>query len=362
VNDAARSLPAGEAPDQSAARPDVDRLFADLAQEPWRFDLWHVLRWIDAKHPHLPPLGRSPNAELEPLRIGQEPSLAFAQSQLFALEPATDGGVPRLSILGFGLFGPNGPLPIHLTEYARERLLYHDRTFVRFADILHHRFALLFYRAWADVQSTASLDRPGDDRFGRYSASLIHLGEKSLAGRDAVADHGKLFVSGHLVRQTRNAEGLERILATYFRAKVRVEQWVSHWLALSRDQQTRLGAGRDAEQIGLGAVAGAKVPDVQSSFRVRMGPLSLAEYESHLPGGLPFSQMLAWLRNYIGYELAWDVRLVLRREEVPRATIGSSVRLGFTTGLGERRREDNADDLVLVHETIVARQGWILAH
>jgi type VI secretion system protein ImpH len=362
VNDPARSLPTGEPPAQSATRTAVDRLFADLTEEPWRFDLWHVLRWLDAKHPDFPPLGRSPNAGLEPLRIGQEPSLAFAQSQLHAFEPGKDGALPRLSILGFGLFGPNGPLPIHLTEYARERLLYHDRTFVRFADILHHRFTLLFYRAWADVQSTASLDRPGDDRFGRYSSSLIHLGEKSLSGRDAVADHAKLFVSGHLVRQTRNAEGLERILATYFRARVRIEQWVSHWLALSREQQTRLGGGRDAEQVGIGAVAGAKVPDVQSSFRIRMGPLSLAEYESHLPGGLPFSQMLAWLRNYIGYELGWDVRLVLRREEVPRATIGSSVRLGFTTWLGDRRRQDDADDLVLVHETIVARQGWVLAH
>jgi type VI secretion system protein ImpH len=362
VNNTARDLPQDGAPAQSATRPEVDRLFADLTAEPWRFDLWHVLRWLDAKHPQFPVLGRSPNAELEPLRIGQEPSLAFAQSQLYALEPGHDGRRPRLSILGFGLFGPNGPLPIHLTEYARERVLYHDRTFVRFADILHHRFTLLFYRAWADVQSAASLDRPGDDRFGRYSSSLIHLGEASLAQRDAVAEHAKLFVSGHLVRQTRNAEGLERVLATFFRARVRVEQWVSHWLALAREQQTRLGGGRDAEQIGIGAVAGEKVPDVQSSFRIRMGPLSLAEYESHLPGGMPFSQMLSWLRNYIGYELAWDVRLVLRREEVPRATIGGSVRLGFTTWLGERRRGDDADDLVLVHETIVARQGWLLAH
>ena len=107
------------------------------------------------------------------------------------------------------------------------------------------------------------------------------------------------------------------------------------------------------------AVAGEKVPDVQSRFRIRFGPLSLAEYESHLPGGTPFAQMLAWLRNYIGYELAWDVRLVLRHEEVPRAAIGSSVRLGWTTWLGTRRREDDADDLVLVHETIVARQSLL---
>lgn len=346
---------------RTATRPELDAFFSALAAEPWRHDLWHVLRWLDAKHPELPPLGRSPNADLEPLRVGQEPSLAFAQTQLHAFDPGKEGRRPRLSILGFGLFGPNGPLPIHLTEYARERVLNHDDTFVQFANILHHRFTLLFYRAWADVQSTASLDRPGDDRFGRYSASLIHLGETSVRDRDAVADHAKLFVSGHLVRQTRNAEGLERILATFFRARVRVEQWAWQWLALAREQRTRLGAQRDAEQLGIGAVAGEKVPDVQSRFRIRLGPLSLAEYESHLPGGTPFAQMLAWLRNYIGFELAWDVRLVLRRAEVPRATIGGSVRLGWTTWLGDRRPDDDADDLVLVHETIVARQA-LLAH
>ncbi len=358
VNDTTPA-PAAEPSPQSSVRPDVARFYADLAEEPWRFDLWHVLRWLDARHPEFPVLGRSPKAGLEPLRVGQEPSLAFAQSQLYAFDPGRDGRLPSLSILGFGLFGPNGPLPIHLTEYARERLLNHDRTFVAFANILHHRFTLLFYRAWADVQSAASLDRPGDDRFSRYSSSLIHLGEASLTGRDAVADHAKLFVSGHLVRQTRNAEGLERILATFFRARVRIEQWVSHWLVLAREQQTRLGGGRDAEQIGIGAVAGEKVPDVQARFRIRVGALSLVEYESHLPGGKPFAQMLAWLRNYVGYELAWDVRLVLRREEVPRAAIGSSVRLGWTTWLGDRRREDDADDLVLVHETIVARQALL---
>jgi type VI secretion system protein ImpH len=357
VNEPAPPEPAAEDGLQSAVRPDVDAFVAAIASEPWRYDLWHVLRWFNAKHPLLPPLGFAPRPGLEPLRVGQEPSLAFAPSQLHSLEPGTDGGPPRLAILGFGLFGPNGPLPTHLTEYARQRKFAHgDLTFVRFADVLHHRFTLHFYRAWADAQSTVSLDRPGDDRFTRYTASLVQLGEDSLRNRDAVADHAKLYVAGHLVRQTRNAEGLERILATFFRAGVRVEQWVSHWLTLAREQRTRLGAGRDAEQIGVGAVAGEKVPDVQSSFRIRLGPLSLADYESHLPGGTPFAQMLAWLRNYIGYELGWDVRLVLRREEVPRASIGGSSRLGWTTWIGERRRADDADDLVLVHETIAMRQ------
>ena len=330
-----------------------------LQEEGPTYDFFAAVRRIECANTDLPKVGTSLKPVDDPVRFCMEPFLAFPTSTLAKVTSDRNANVPRVYVNFIGLFGPNGPLPIHLTEYARERILYHDRTFVSFANILHHRFTLLFYRAWADVQSAASLDRPGDDRFSRYSASLIHLGEPSVQKRDAVADHAKLFMSGHLVRETRNAEGLERILSTFFRAGVRIEQWVSQWLALAREQQTRLGGGRDAEQIGIGAVAGEKVPDVQSRFRIRFGPLSLAEYESHLPGGTPFAQMLAWLRNYIGYELAWDVRLVLRHEEVPRAAIGSSVRLGWTTWLGTRRREDDADDLVLVHETIVARQSLL---
>jgi type VI secretion system protein ImpH len=342
----------------AAPRVEIDLVLAAIAAEPFRYDLWHVLRWLDAKHPMLPPLGRAPKPDLEPVRIGQEPALAFAPAQIHALQPGTDGRPPRLSILGFGLLGPNGPLPIHLTEYARERLRAHnDPTFVRFLDLLHHRFTLLFYRAWVGSQAAASLDRPGDDSFSRYAASLVHLGDPALRNRDAVEDHAKLYVAGHLVRETRNAEGLEKILENFFRASVRIEQWVSHWLTLAREQQTRLGAGRDAERIGIGSVVGARVPDVQSRFRIRLGPLSLADYESHLPGGKPFRQMLAWLRNYVGFELCWDVRLVLRRDEVPQAALGSSARLGWTTWMGARPKGADADDLVLIHETIAARQG-----
>ena len=150
----------------------------------------------------------------------------------------------------------------------------------------------MFYRAWADAQPTVSLDRPGDDNFSRYLSSLIHLGDDTLRNRDAVPDHAKIFGAGHLVRETRNAEGLQQLLEIAFRTRIRVEQWVSHWLALAPEQRTCLGRGRSSEQLGVGTVAGASVPDVQGKFRVCVGPQSLGEYEDHLPDGRSFLQLL----------------------------------------------------------------------
>src|SRR5207245_2137360 len=136
----------------------------------------------------------------------------------------------------------------------------------------------------------------------RYVGSLVHLGDATLRNRDAVPDHAKFFAAGHLVRETRNAEGLQSILALFFGAPAKIEQFVLHWLDLPPDQRTQLGADRVAEQLGVGAVAGSSVPDVQTKFRIRLGPLGLAEYEDHLPGGTRFRQLLAWVRNYIGFE------------------------------------------------------------
>ncbi|MGN6983261.1 type VI secretion system baseplate subunit TssG, partial [Neisseria sp. P0009.S007] len=82
----------------------------------------------------------------------------------------------EISINGFGLFGPSGPLPLHLTEYAYERQHQHgDRTWTGFANMLQHRLAVLFYRAWANAQSIISLDKNAEDRFGKYIASFNGL-------------------------------------------------------------------------------------------------------------------------------------------------------------------------------------------
>jgi predicted component of type VI protein secretion system len=46
--------------------------------------------------------------------------MIFAPAELAAWWPAS-GRPARLLVYFFGLLGPNGPLPLHLTEYARER-------------------------------------------------------------------------------------------------------------------------------------------------------------------------------------------------------------------------------------------------
>jgi type VI secretion system protein ImpH len=340
----------------------LEAFWADVSREPYRFDLYYTLRRIDAADPQLPPLGRAARPADEPLRLAQEPSLAFAPSTLASVDAPRGNVPPRLVIRSFGLFGPNGPLPNHLTEYARDRLLNNnDPTFARFADIFHHRLILLFYRAWADAQSVVSLDRRDDDRFSRYVASIVGIGLPAQRRRDAVADHAKLANAGHFVRLTRNAEGLAAMLRGFFGTQVQIVQYCCHWLKLSPQQRTRLGLPGPGSTLGVAAIAGNAIWDGQSRFRIELGGMSLGEYEAFLPGGKRFRQLVAWLRNYIGIEFAWDARLLLQAREVPRPILGQACRLGWTTWIGVRRSTTPAGDLVLNCERWAARVGPTLA-
>lgn len=348
----------------------LERLFSGLAADATRFDFYYALRHVDANMPSDIPLGRSPRPRNEPLRLTQHPSLMFAPSTLYQYrEGVAANGLGRLAVHHFGLFGPNGALPQHLTEYVQERILhYKDESMARFCDIFQHRMILLSYRAWADCQAAASLDRPGRDHFSRYASSLIALGQPSLQNRDSVPDHLKLHHAGHLVRLTRNPEGLTRALGALLRVPVAMQEYCIQWLRLAEEDQTRLSSvasagdggqhrielGTASSRLGQGAIAGAKVPDVQHKFRLRIGAMSLTEFERYLPGGVRFMQVRDWVRNYIGIELAWDAQIVLQREAVPAVRLGSFGQLGWTSWLGmpAARRNRDVDDVILDAERL----------
>jgi len=325
-----------------------------LAREPHRYDFYQVMRRLECAHPDRPRWGMALRPGDEPVRLGQDPELTFAPAPLASFTPAGSDRRARLAIRLFGLMGPNGPLPLHLTEYARERLLHSgDRTFARFLDMLSHRFVALFYRAWAQSQPTVAADRPGDDRFRAFVGAFIGLAPPAFRDRDTVPDAAKLAAAGMLAPQVRNADGLRSLLAEYFRVPVRLREFIGQWLDLARSDQTALAATH--ARLGQGAVLGRRFHDRQCRFRIDLGPLSRSVYESFLPTGDLLRPLIDWVRNYVGFEYAWDLRLALTADEVPVMTLGEAGRLGWTSWLGLRPLTRPADELVLDAEAALTR-------
>ena len=333
-----------------------ETFYADLEREPFQHDFLFAVRKIETLHPDKPRTGTAARPQDEPVRFTQEPSMSFAPAALSKFERSTHNGLPRMQQRFFGMLGPNGPLPLHLTEHARERILHHaDPTFARFLDVFHHRFLALFYRAWAQAQPTASFDRPREDRFADYVGSLVGIGAPALKNRDASGDHVKLYFSGWLSRQLRNSDGIRAILSGYFQLPAKVEEFVGHWMQLPESQRTRLGGLGSGSQLGVGAVIGERVWDRQHKFRLHFGPLSLAEYEALLPSGQSLSSLVAIVRQYFCNEYEWDLRLSLKADEVPPARLGQYGRLGWTTWLSPYSKTKAAEDLTLNVEGILAR-------
>lgn len=326
-----------------------NQYWQDLEKAPYAHSFYQVLRFIDARSNLIKPIGRNALPRHEPIRMRQEPSMSFAPSNLTKVE-RQPGKPTTISILGFGLFGPNGPLPLHVTEYVHERIHhYKDHTHSAFADIFHHRLITLFYRAWADAQSTVSLDRQ-DDSFSRHVASLISLGLDSLLQRDEINDHLKFYFAGHFARQSRNPEGLILILKNFFGVDVQLKEFIHQWIDLQPEHQIKLGEN----SLGLGqeTILGSRIKDAQHKFRLVFGPLSREQYRSFFPNGKRSRELVSWVRQYIGIELAWDTQLVLDKNDIEGIRLGQTGSLGLESFLGHRAPErGHFDEVYFDYET-----------
>jgi type VI secretion system protein ImpH len=75
--------------------------------------------------------------------------------------------------------------------------------------------------------------------------------------------------------------------------------------------------------------------------------MSFSDYQRMLPEGDSLGRLAAWIKNYVGDELSWELQLILAAPEVPRISLGKLGRLGWSTWLGSKTFEKDVDNLVL---------------
>jgi type VI secretion system protein ImpH len=324
----------------------------ELIKEPYSFGFFAALRLLESFYRSSPRVGYSSRPVDDRIRIGQTPSLNFAPSTISSYTLTPDD-TSQLKVLFYGLFGSNGPLPLHLTEHTLNRMRNDDSTLADFADMFHHRLLCFFYRAWADKEPTVQLDRPEKDRFSFYVGSLLGIGDISLQNRDNIPDHTKLHFAAHLGCHTKHVEGLESILKDFFRVPVKIQEFIGEWLAIPKNSYCYLNNDHSTGQLGVSAVIGVRTWQCQHKFRINMGPMSLAKYESFLPTDTSLlKNLLSLVNNYVGFELNWDLNLMLNKNEVPTTQLGKYGQLGWTSWLQAEKREYDANDLYIARENI----------
>jgi type VI secretion system protein ImpH len=287
-----------------------------------------------------------------------------------------------MTVTFLGLYGPSGILPRHYTELLLKLEMYQrgpERRALRdWLDLFNHRLISLFFRSWEKYRFPLAYERglptaPEPDAFTRVLYCLVGLGLPPLRGRLRVStreetptapprekmlaridDLALLHYAGLLAQRPRSAVALEQLLGDFFGLSVRVRQFHGTWLQLERANQTQVGLS--GCELGISAVAGERVWDVQSKVRLRLGPLRLAQFDSLLPDPAPqavrkaFFLLVHLVRFYLGPELDFDVQLVLRAPYVPATQLedtgGLGPRLGWNTWMLSAPAGDDAEDPV----------------
>ncbi|MBK8096560.1 MAG: type VI secretion system baseplate subunit TssG [Planctomycetes bacterium] len=316
-----------------------------LRTEPFAFDFYRAMRLLECAFGDRERLGRSVRPANDPVRLGQQPGMAFPPGAVAGFGRAGRSGVELLRVHLFGLTGPNGPLPLHLTEYVLDRMRAGDSTLAAFLDVFHHRLLSLFWRAWADAQPSVSLDRPQQDRFGFWLACLFGAGVDSGGARDPRLGRVLRHWAGHLARGPGDAEGLAALLGSFFGAPVAIEPFVGRWLPIP-DAAAR-HFGWNGYRLGDDAMLGDEFWDCTQTVRIVIGPLSLAHYERLLPGGASWQRLLDLLGSCLAPELAFEVRLLLQADEVPTCGLGDQRRLGWTSWLHDPPVRRGAAELTI---------------
>lgn len=323
-----------------------------LRQEPHRFSLFAALRLLEQMDPARPRLGEARRPADESVRFEQPPHLTFAPSDVAAVQAGPHGRL-RLSQYGFGMFGPNGALPFHLTEFVFERRRHHEDAAVSdFVNLFQHRLTALFYRAWADSDPVACHSRPDDDDFAAFLGALIGVFDESARSRDSIPDYAKLCRAGQLGAASKAADSLEAVLSDYFRQKIEVREFVGSWLRIPEELRTRLGGTDDSAVLGRSATLGAESWQRQGKFEVVVGPMPFEAFLQFLPGSRALRALADFIRFYTSGEWAWQVRLLVEKGDAPGVALSQVGRLGWTSWLG--RKADVAADVVLRDEQAVA--------
>lgn len=316
---------------------DVERrIFQELlAEEPFRWQFFQAVRLLARIDPDHAGVGNFVQPATEVVRFAARASTEFPASEIHALRFG-ESRPPLMTVNFMGLTGPSGVLPLVYTELVIDRGRNKDHALRELLDIFNHRMISLFYKAWEKHKFPVPYEREGADAVSSYLKAFLGLGTPGLSDRQDVSDRSLVYYAGLLAHRPRSAAALQQLLADYFEVPAEVHQFCGSWYKLDRGAQTKLtDTPLESARLGAGAVVGDEIWDLHAGVRIRFGPLTRAQYVEFLPGNPGHGALSALLKFYANEEYAFELQLVLKRDETPPCELGSEgingSRLGWLT-------------------------------
>lgn len=271
-------------------------------------------------------------------------SFGFPGSDIDSLEYFEDNGQPRarLRLNLISLVGAGSPLPAFYGEQALEYESKGQPT-RDFLDVFHHRLQRLLLPTWRKYRYHARFERQAADPFSAQLFALIGLGGKVIRDTNELNWKRLLPYLGLLSLRAHSAALIESVLRYYFKhAELTIEQCIERLVHIRDEQLNRLGTANS--RLSEDLVLGESVRDRSSKFRVHIRELDWQRFHDFLPTGIGYQPLCALVRFTLRDPLDYDIRLVLRHEEIQELRLDeqNACTLGWTSWLGR----EHADGIV----------------
>jgi type VI secretion system protein ImpH len=271
----------------------------------------------------------------DPLGMGRiqfepDPSFGFPPSDIVSIERRDDRIVFTLSFMG--LVGVTSPLPVYFADF----IVQHEAeagALLDFLTLFNNRMYALFYQAWKKYRLIRMYSHPGDSAPLRRCVS-------SLAGSDIAAfSSGEhidrlLAYTGLFAGKTRGGAGLSAVLSDFFGVMpVRIYEFMPRWAPLPEPMLL----GHDANNgLGTHTILGTSIYDRSGKFRVVIGPVASAAFESFLPNGKNHTLAKKLIESYCAEPLDYDIEVLLQSEDLITVELGKdNARLGENAAIGD---------------------------
>jgi type VI secretion system protein ImpH len=337
----------------------IDLLF----ERPDRFEFVSAVRLLEQ-------LDRRNRADRPPdlpstdsTRFRAVPPLVFPGAEVAAIRGSEADQPAELDVCFLGLNGPSGVLPRFYSEWVVQQAKQKNIALRDFFDIFNDRAIRYHLAASRKYRMPAAFEISNGSRADPITTVLravVGMATAGLEGRLRLSDDVLLTYAGCLGRAVRSATGLEQILCDFLGRPVEVQQLTGRWAGLVAEDQTMLPTlehrnGRYT-RLGIDAVLGERIFDIQGAFRLRIGPLGLGEFTELLPGSPLVDEIADLTRFYVGPSLAFEIQLMLRQDSIPLCVLGgtdtSKPLLGLNSWLYQAEPLTDSSDVLLRFEKI----------
>ncbi len=274
------------------------------------------------------------------LEFQANPSLGFPASDIDRVEFFEENGQvrARLGMNLISLVGAGSPLPAF---YGEQALGEEEGNPTRdFLDVFHHRLQRLMLPIWRKYRYCASFQSGARDPFSEQLFALIGLGGEDIRKASQLNWKRLLPHLGLLSLRAHSAALIEAVLRYYFKhAELNLEQCIERRVDILGEQRNRLGSANSLLSQDL--VLGEQVRDRSGKFRIHISELDWQRFHEFLPIGVGYQPLCSLVRFTLRDPLEYDIRLVLRRQDIRELCIGEQniCRLGWTSWLGHERAD-----------------------